>query len=59
MGEGWSDWWGLMFRQKAASDTTTARGVGNYVLGQPSTGVGIRDYRYDFDIADQNLETFQ
>ena len=58
MGEGWSDWWSLMFRQSSATETLDARGVGMYVLGQPDNGIGIRNYRYDFDIANQPLETF-
>ena len=58
MGEGWSDWWSLMFRQVSATETLDARGVGMYVLGQADNGIGIRNYRYDFDIANQSLETF-
>jgi len=51
MGEGWSDWWGLMFTQKA-TDTKTARyPVGTYVLGQSSSGSGIRRYPYCYDMA--------
>ena len=50
MGEGWSDWWGLMFTQKA-SDTKMGRyPAGTYVLGQSSTGTGIRRYPYSFDM---------
>ncbi len=58
MGEGWSDFWSLMFRQRNALDTLDARGVGMYVLGQAETGPGIRSYRYDFDIGNQTNETF-
>jgi len=58
MGEGWSDWWSMMFTQKSAAETTAGRGMGTYALGQPTTGVGIRDYRYDWDITNVNLETF-
>jgi extracellular elastinolytic metalloproteinase len=58
LGEGWSDWWALMLTQESASETTTGRGAGTYVLGQPTNGPGIRDFRYDFDIGDVNLETF-
>ena len=59
MGEGWSDWWSLMFRQVSATETLDVRGVGMYVLGQPDNGVGIRSYPYDFDINyDQTFETF-
>lgn len=58
MGEGWSDFWSLMLTQKTAGETTTGRGTGTYVLGQPLSGPGIRDFRYDFDIGDVNNETF-
>ncbi len=58
MGEGWSDFWSLMLTQKSASETTTGRGVGTYVLNQPLDGIGIRDFRYDFDITNLQLETF-
>jgi len=58
MGEGWSDWWALMLTQELASETTTGRGAGTYVLGQPLNGAGIRDFRYDFDIGNTGLETF-
>ena len=42
----------------SAVDTTNAAGVGTYVLGQAASGLGIRDYRYDFDIGSPSLETF-
>jgi extracellular elastinolytic metalloproteinase len=58
MGEGWSDFWALMLTQKSAAETTAGRGIGTYALGQPTTGAGIRDFKYDFDITNQNLETF-
>ena len=58
MGEGWSDFWSLMFRQVTATETLDARGIGMYLLGQANSGLGIRQYRYDFDIANQSLETF-
>lgn len=58
MGEGWSDFWSLMFRQRNALDTIDARGVGMYVLGQSENGLGIRSYRYDYDIGNQTNETF-
>jgi extracellular elastinolytic metalloproteinase len=58
MGEGWSDWWGLMFTQRTASDTTTPRGLGTYLFGQADNGPGIRNYRYQFAITNQTLETF-
>lgn len=51
MGEGWSDWWALMFTQKAGDLAADPRPVGNYVLGQPATGGGIRRFPYSFDMS--------
>src|SRR5262249_53982813 len=48
----------LMFTQESASETTDGRGVGTYVLGQPTTGLGIREFKYDFDITNTNQQTF-
>ena len=50
MGEGWSDYFGLML----TTDWTTAsptdlRGIGTYVLGQSPNGTGIRTYPYTID----------
>jgi hypothetical protein len=50
MGEGWSDWWGLMFTQKASDTKMGSYPVGNYVLGWPPNGPGIRTYPYSFDM---------
>jgi hypothetical protein len=50
MGEGWSDWWGLMFTQKSSDTKTDAYPVGTYLRGQPSTGSGIRRYPYSFNM---------
>ncbi|MEN6449292.1 MAG: M36 family metallopeptidase, partial [Thermoguttaceae bacterium] len=51
MGEGWSDWWGLMFTQKTTDIQSAKYPVGNYVVGQSSTGGGIRRYPYSFDMS--------
>ena len=51
MGEGWSDWWGLMFTQKPTDLKTMSYPVGTYVLGQASTGPGIRRKPYAFDMS--------
>lgn len=47
MGEGWSDFFGLMMTMKASDTRTTSRGVGTYVLGEPVTGTGIRPAPYN------------
>lgn len=49
MGEGWSDWWALMFTQKASDTKLASYPIATYSLGQPATGVGIRQYPYNFD----------
>jgi extracellular elastinolytic metalloproteinase len=59
MGEGWSDFFALMFTQTAASDTTTANGMGTFLFGQAAGGPGIRAYQYDFDINNTFNESFQ
>lgn len=59
-GEGWSDYLALMLTTNWASLTPTVasanipRGIGTYVLGQPITGVGIRQYPYSYDKANVN-----
>ncbi|GAA4274878.1 M36 family metallopeptidase [Aquimarina gracilis] len=49
MGEGWSDYFGLMLTMKAGDVGTDGRGVGAYVLGQGTNGAGIRPTRYSTD----------
>jgi extracellular elastinolytic metalloproteinase len=46
MGEGWSDWFGLMLTMNESDIGSTPRGIGNYVISQPSNGNGIRPYPY-------------
>jgi extracellular elastinolytic metalloproteinase len=50
MGEGWSDWWSLVLTMKASDTSTTRRPLANYVLGQTSSGKGIRRYPYSTDL---------
>ena len=51
MGEGWSDWWGLMLTQKPSDTQAAAYPVGTYVNGQdPVTGAGIRRYPYSYNM---------
>jgi hypothetical protein len=50
MGEGWSDYFGLMLTTDwATASPTDLRGIGTYVLGQPLDGNGIRTYPYTTD----------
>ncbi len=46
MGEGWSDWYSLVFTAKPTDTSTDSYPVGTYVLGQPPTGSGIRRFPY-------------
>jgi len=50
MGEGWSDYLGLMLTTDWATATATeGRGIGTYARGEATTGPGIRTYRYSTD----------
>ena len=51
MGEGWSDWYGLMLTMKATDTRTTTRPIGNYLVGQTTAGAGIRIHPYSTDVA--------
>lgn len=51
MGEGWSDFFELWMTTRPGDVGTTARGIGTYVLGQPTTGPGIRPVPYSTDMA--------
>ncbi len=59
-GEGWADYNGLMLTTNWAALTPTLasanipRGIGTYVLGQTTSGAGIRPYRYSYDKANIN-----
>ncbi len=59
MGEGWSDYYALMATQNWGTATLTdgfdkPRGIGTYVLGQATTGPGIRSQRYTTNFAINN-----
>jgi len=51
MGEGWSDFLGLMMTFPPTSTRTSSRGVGNYLFGQPVSGTGIRPAPYNTSFA--------
>ena len=51
MGEGWSDFVGLVLTASTSDRPTTTRGVGTYVSFQPNTGNGIRPTPYTTDTA--------
>ncbi len=46
MGEGWSDYFGIVMTMEPGDLGTDVRGVGTYVIGQPITGGGIRPAPY-------------
>tara|TARA_R100001369_G_scaffold10707_4_gene23848 strand:- start:9104 stop:11734 length:2631 start_codon:yes stop_codon:yes gene_type:complete len=55
MGEGWSDWFGLMVTLKDTDTATDARGIGTFAISQPVTGGGIRPARYTTNIAENGF----
>lgn len=50
MGEGWSDWFGLMMQLKAGDTGADPKEIGTYVTNQPVDGVGFRDFAYSTDM---------
>jgi extracellular elastinolytic metalloproteinase len=50
MGEGWSDWYGLMLTMEEDDVESRARGIGSYVFNQPIDGPGIRTFKYSTDM---------
>ncbi len=51
MGEGWSDWFGLMITMKATDLPEDIRGVGTFAVSQPTDGTGIRPAPYSTDFS--------
>lgn len=51
MGEGWSDWLGLVLTTHPDDTAMTPRGIGTYVIYQPTDGNGIRPTPYTKDMA--------
>ncbi len=49
MGEGWSDWYGLMLALGPNDTPTMSRGVGTYLFNQGAGGAGIRPFPYSTD----------
>ncbi len=50
MGEGWSDFFGVLLTIEADDIGTDRRAVGTYLFGQGQGGNGIRDYPYSTDM---------
>lgn len=51
MGEGWSDFYGVLMTIEAGDTGTDARAVGTYLFGQGPGGAGIRPFPYSTDLA--------
>ena len=51
MGEGWSDWFGIVLTATPGDTRDTVRGVGTYVTFQPADGRGIRPTPYSTDMS--------
>ncbi|MEQ1745166.1 MAG: M36 family metallopeptidase [Saprospiraceae bacterium] len=51
MGEGWSDYFALMTTLKPTDTGVDARGIGNYMMGQPANGNGVRPSPYSTDMS--------
>lgn len=57
MGEGWSDYFGLMLTTPwASAQPADRRGVGNYLTRQNTGGQGIRPYPYSYDLTINKLK---
>ncbi|MHA6246906.1 T9SS-dependent M36 family metallopeptidase [Pontibacter sp. CAU 1760] len=54
MGEGWSDWFGLMMTMKPGDLANKVRGIGTYASGEAVTGRGIRPAPYSTDFGINN-----
>ncbi len=51
MGEGWSDWFGLMIQLKAGDNGETPKGIGTFAVSQEITGTGIRNFPYSTNMS--------
>lgn len=55
MGEGWSDWFALMMQLKPGDFGGAKRGIGTFVSSQAPDGLGIRNYVYSTDRANNPM----
>ncbi len=58
MGEGISDWYGLMLTMNAGDTGAAPRGIGTWVANQATTGQGIRPAPYSTDMNFHNNYTY-
>lgn len=54
MGEGWSDWFGLMITMETGDLGSDRRGVGTYVTSETVLGTGIRPAPYSTSFSENN-----
>ena len=54
MGEGWSDWFGLMITIEEGDTAIDPRGIGNFASARPADGNGIRNAPYTTDFSINN-----
>ena len=50
MGEGWSDFFGMLLTMKASDVATTDRTIGTFMFNQDANGAGLRPYPYTTDM---------
>ena len=55
MGEGWSDWFGMMITIEPGDLGTDGRGIGTFANGELASGGGIRPLRYSTDFGINNV----
>lgn len=55
MGEGWSDYFGLILTMKEGDTPEQRRGIGTFAIGQPTDGNGIRPAPYSTSFAINNF----
>ncbi|PIZ08056.1 MAG: hypothetical protein COY56_05830 [Flavobacteriaceae bacterium CG_4_10_14_0_8_um_filter_34_31] len=51
MGEGWSDYYALLFTMKSGDSGPASRGIGTWLVGQAGNGPGIREFPYSTNMA--------
>ena len=55
MGEGWSDFYGLMLTMEPGDLGTDVRGIGTWLVGEDETGTGIRTFAYSTNFGVNSL----
>ncbi|NND64250.1 MAG: T9SS type A sorting domain-containing protein [Flavobacteriaceae bacterium] len=51
MGEGWSDYYGLLLTMESGDTRNDSRGIGTWLVGEGANGPGIRTYPYSTNFA--------